>query len=197
MLLVSSDQAVRFPLVTPTCTARLRLETIGPSRVDDLWLLHQDPGIAAWYAGTWSRDEAGRRAAGFARSWETDGIGKWLAYDRVTNELVGRGGASKTIVAGEERVEVGWAVRRVLWGRGYATEIGEAGIRLADEVLRPEEIVAYTEVHNRRSRSVMKRLGMTFVGEIREPGLVKGRAGLHDDAPFALYALQLRGRVHK
>lgn len=176
--------------MTPTGTARLRLEPIDLTRVDDLWLLHQDPGIAFWNDGSWSRDEAGRRAAGFARSWEADGIGKWLAYDSVTGELIGRGGASRATVGGEERVEVGWAVRQALWGRGYATEIGNAGIRLADEVLAPQEIVAFTEAHNRRSRAVMERLGMTFVGEIRHRGLVEGRTGEHDDAPFALYALR-------
>jgi RimJ/RimL family protein N-acetyltransferase len=76
-----------------------------------------------------------------------------------------------------------------LWGQGYATEIGTAGIRLADDVLRPEEVVAFTEVHNQRSRAVMERLGMRYRGEIRHRGLVEGRPGVHDDAPFALYAL--------
>ena len=43
--------------------------------------------------------------------------------------------------------------------------------------------------HNRRSRAVMERLGMSYRGEIRWPGLVEGRDGIVDDAPFALYVL--------
>jgi RimJ/RimL family protein N-acetyltransferase len=49
--------------------------------------------------------------------------------------------------------------------------------------------VAFTERHNRRSRAVMERLGMGYVGELTAPGLVEGRAGVHDGAPFALYAI--------
>jgi RimJ/RimL family protein N-acetyltransferase len=113
-----------------------------------------------------------------------------LAYDRVTGDLVGRGGVSRAVVDGQDCVEVGWAVRQALWGRGYATEIGTTGIRLADEIVEPEEIVAFTEVHNRRSRAVMERLGMTFVRQIMASGLVEGRPGVHDDAPFALYVLR-------
>jgi hypothetical protein len=34
----------------------------------------------------------------------------------------------------------------------------------------------------------MERLGMRQVGEFRGRGLVEGRPGVHDGAPFALYA---------
>ena len=51
-------------------------------------------------------------------------------------------------------------------GRGYATEIGQAGLAFAAEDLGPGEVVAFTERHNRRSRAVMERLGMGFVDEL-------------------------------
>lgn len=86
-----------------------------------------------------------------------------------------------------DRLEVGWTVRSALWGQGYATEIGRAGLAFAFEDLGAEEVVAFTERHNRRSRAVMERLGMGFVGEFPGRGLVEGRPGVHDDAPFALY----------
>jgi RimJ/RimL family protein N-acetyltransferase len=54
-------------------------------------------------------------------------------------------------------------------------------------VLGSGEVVAFTEVHNVRSRAVMERLGMVYDHEIRRPGLVAGRPGMHPDAPFALY----------
>ncbi len=40
--------------------------------------------------------------------------------------LGGAGGPSWTAVEGAECVEIGWALRREVWGRGYATEIGRA-----------------------------------------------------------------------
>jgi hypothetical protein len=35
----------------------------------------------------------------------------------------------------------------------------------------------------------MERLGMTFLEIIYERGLIEGRDGIHDAAPFALYRL--------
>src|SRR4029453_3980113 len=88
-----------------------------------------------------------------------------------------------------DRLEVGWTVRSALWGRGSATEIGQAGLELAFEELGAEAVVAFTERHNRRSRAVMERLGMGYAGEIRAPGLVEGRPGVFDGAPFAVYVI--------
>jgi len=188
----------------PRRTARLRLEPVAPAHAGDLWRLHRDEAVAAWWGGPWSREDAARYAAAMARAWAEDGVAKWVADDRETGGLVGRGGLSRlpaadgvthqiaSALAGDgwarDRLELGWTVRSALWGRGYATEIGRAGLALAFEELAAEVVVAFTERHNRRSRSVMERLAMGYVGEIRAPGLVEERPGVHDDAPFALYA---------
>jgi RimJ/RimL family protein N-acetyltransferase len=191
----------------PRRTARLRLEPITPGHAGDLWRLHQDAAVAAWvlHGGPWSREDARRYAAAMAGAWAQDGAGKWVAYDLETGGLVGRGGLSRlpadgattgriaSVLAGDgwarDRLEVGWTVSSALWGHGYATEIGRAGLALAFEELGAGAVAAFTERHNRRSRAVMERLNLAYVGEIRSPGLVEGRPGVHDDAPFALYAI--------
>jgi hypothetical protein len=38
----------------------------------------------------------------------------------------------------------------------------------------------------------MERLGMRWAGEIMARGLIEGRSGEHDGAPFALYAVGRR-----
>jgi RimJ/RimL family protein N-acetyltransferase len=52
-------------------------------------------------------------------------------------------------------------------------------------VLGHDEVVSFAEVHNRASGAVMERLGMTFLKIIYERGLIEGRDGIHDGAPFA------------
>lgn len=182
-------KAVRIRL-----TERLRLEPIGPEHADDLWLLHRDDAVAAWHGGRWTVADARRNAAGWGAAWEADGVHKWIAYDRITGNLVGRGGLSRAEVDGRVRLELGWTVRAGLWGRGYATEIGRAGLAFAFDDLDAEEVVAFTEVHNARSRAVMERLGMRHARDISGTGLVAGRDGVHDSAPFALYVLRAAGR---
>jgi RimJ/RimL family protein N-acetyltransferase len=122
-------------------------------------------------------------------AWQADGVGKWLAYRREDAALIGRGGCSVALVEGHSQVEIGWAVREAYWGHGYATEIGRAGLAFAFETLQVGRVVAFTEVHNRRSRAVMERLGMTYVHDFSSPGLVAGSEDIHDDAVFALYEM--------
>lgn len=173
-------------------TERLRLTPIGPAHADELFQLYRDPGIAEWSGPSLDRDAARQLAEEWGEHWRVDGVHKWIAHDRATGELIGRGGLSRTQLDGVPHLEVGWAVRQPLWGQGYATEIGAASLRFAAETLGATEVVAFTEVHNVRSRAVMERLGMRYDREIRRPGLIAGRPGMHPDAPFALYRTPLR-----
>lgn len=161
-------------------TARLRLVPIGPQHADDLLSLHEDPRIAPWH-DPWTREVAERFVADSADSWAVDGVHKWIAYDAATGALVGRGGLSKAVVDGARRLEIGWTVRSELWGRGYASEIGRAGLRVAFDELGADEVVAFTDPDNVRSRAVMERLGMTGCRAIEHRGM-----------PFVLYTVAAR-----
>jgi RimJ/RimL family protein N-acetyltransferase len=162
------------------------LVPIGERHAPQLWELHQDEGIARWFP--LSRQQALRFAERMESSWRR-GVGKWLAYEESSGTLVGRGGPSWAVLEGAQCVEIGWALRREAWGRGYATEIGRAGLDHAFSVPGVEEVVAFTEVHNARSRGVMKRLGMRYVRQILRPGFVAGSSELREEAPFALYRI--------
>ena len=84
---------------------------------------------------------------------------------------------------------VGWALRRDHWGRGYASEIGRAGLDYAFDVLDARAVVSCTVRHNARSRAVMERIGMRDAGEIVSRGVVEGGTDVRDDAPFAVCVL--------
>jgi RimJ/RimL family protein N-acetyltransferase/8-oxo-dGTP pyrophosphatase MutT (NUDIX family) len=189
-------------------TDRLRLEPLtGPGEVlpghaADLVALHSDPWVAQWYAETLSEQDAVRRATEAHARWEADGVNKWMAYERDTGALVGRGGLSR-ITAGTavaeaiselagpdwaaDRLELGWALVESARGRGLATEIGRSGLDFAFGTLRAQSVIALTERINAASRAVMERLGMTYAGEIAAEGLVEGSAEVQPDAPFAVY----------
>jgi len=170
----------------PVQTARLVLTPVGAEDVDDLILLHGDPMVAVW-TGPWSRATTQAWTTHMAERWTADGVGKWLAHDRSNGSLVGRGGFSRFDLDGEAVLELGWAVRDALTGRGYATEIGRAALEWAAAFFPHLPVVSFTEVHNLASRAVMHRLCLRDAGVIPREGLVAGRPGLHPDAPFALY----------
>jgi RimJ/RimL family protein N-acetyltransferase len=170
----------------PVWTARLELTPIGAEDVDDLVLLYSDPLVAFW-TGPWSRATIKAWAEGMTVRWADDGVGKWLARDRSDQTLVGRGGFTRIELNGEAVLELGWAVRDALTGRGYASEIGRAALQWAAVFMPHLPVVAFTEVHNTASQAVMRRLGMRNAGMIHREGLIEGRPGLHPDALFALY----------
>jgi RimJ/RimL family protein N-acetyltransferase len=200
-------------------TERLRLEPIRGEHVEDYFRVFDDDAIAEWYAGKLTRDEAQREAESAERIWRVVGFHKWLVYERTSGEVIGRGGLSAMRVSEADGAiraflptepwveegfgndpanplarrwaEIGWALRRPFWGRGYATELGHAGLRFAFEDLDMKAVVAFTERHNTRSRAVMQRIGMRHAGEFLGNGLIEGLAGVHDGAPFAL-AVALR-----
>ena len=91
-------------LVTP----RLRLVPIGPSNAADLWLVHNDDAVVPWYDG-WrpSRREVDDDTGRIAESWRLHDVHKWIAYDRETDEVVGRGG----LFADAHRRRLGAALR--------------------------------------------------------------------------------------
>ncbi|WP_445942354.1 GNAT family N-acetyltransferase [Pseudonocardia sp. T1-2H] len=77
-------------------TPRLVLRPITTESVTELVDLHRDPGIAAWYEGPWSSQRAAEFATDMECRWRRDRLGKWLAYERESGHLVGRGGPSRT-----------------------------------------------------------------------------------------------------
>jgi RimJ/RimL family protein N-acetyltransferase len=199
-------------------TMRLRLEPAGFANAADLWRVHSDDGVWPWYGSEKpSLEQAEQWAKLMGDSWRLHGVHKWIAYDRVSGEAVGRGGLSRTpvdddwgqiyaflpaepwvrvaheirrpFVAHANWVEIGWALRREVWGRGYASEIGRAGLAFAFNVLGVQAVVSCTARHNLRSRAVMERIGMRYAGEVRSRGMVEGVAGEQDDAPFAVCVL--------
>ncbi len=199
-------------------TQRLRLEPVGRANAADLWLVPGDDEVWPWYGKDKPTFEQAEQQARFmADSWRLHGVHKWIAYDRGSGEVVGRGGLSRTPVdddwgqiyaflphqpwvraAHESRrpfvahahwLEIGWAVRGAFRGRGYASEIGRAGLAYACDVLGVQAVVSCTARHNVRSRAVMQRIGMRYAGEIRTRGQVERAGAERDDAPFAVCVL--------
>ena len=61
--------------------------------------------------------------------------------------------------------EVGWVLHRDFWGRGLATEGGQAGVDVWRKHLPGEpRLYSFTTPGNHRSRAVMARLGFTQYG---------------------------------
>ena len=107
------------------------------------------------------------------RSWRTDGIGPFIIETRGTNPaVVGQAGLmifdtrdwtpSTWAEAGSHaQPELGWALIRAHWGRGYATEAAAAIRGWAYEHSAIDRLVSLISADNVRSQRVAEKLGAT------------------------------------
>jgi ribosomal-protein-alanine N-acetyltransferase len=155
-------------------TARLTCERLRLEHVEELTPFLLDPRIVRTL---WPREEpptADDIAAGTAAKvehWDRYGFGLWLARDRETGALVGRGGLQYTYAAGLNDVEAAWAIVPERWGEGLATELAHAAVEVGFDALELPWIVALTLPDNLASRRVMEKSGFAYQGEIEYAGL--------------------------
>lgn len=71
--------------------------------------------------------------------------------------------------------ELGYAIGKAWWNKGYNTEAGQAVLAFGFDQLGLNRIQAVHDVRNPASGRVMEKLGMTLEGTIRQARLVKGQ----------------------
>jgi len=111
------------------------------------------------------------------RHWEAHGWGPWVVEDE--GRFAGRAGLNTTRVAGEQAIELAWAIVGPAQGRGLATAAALAAVAEARR-LGLEEVVSFTLPDNLASRRVMEKAGLAFDRDITHAGL-----------PHVLYRLAL------
>lgn len=141
-------------------TERLTLRRFVAADVDGLFALHNDPDVMRYLTGgePVSRDEIAQEyRERFA------GNGYWAAIARETGEFLGWFALHPTDDRAADEFELGYRLRRVAWGQGYATEGSRALIRKAFTELGARRVWAETMAVNLASRRVMEKSGLTHV----------------------------------
>ncbi len=146
-----------LPVLT---TARL---TIRPLRLDDLdafAAIFADAETMAASRRTYSREESRGWIERSLMRYERDGFALFAVVRTVDGRYVGDCGPSVQAVDGVDEVEIGWHIRRDLWGRGYATE---AALALRDWAFDDRglgRLTAFVEPSNVPSCRVAEKIGM-------------------------------------
>ncbi|MEA2271539.1 MAG: hypothetical protein QOI98_247 [Solirubrobacteraceae bacterium] len=161
-------QAIRVP--AEVRTERLLLRQWRADDVDALYEIYTQPEFLETMPAL-DRDRTAAQIELFSRRWEEDGFSQWAAEEVDSGRLIGRVGLlrHRDWPLWDSPVEVGWTLHRDWWGRGLATEGGQAGIDCWREHLSDELLISITLPINLRSQAVMKRLGMTRRGEADWP----------------------------
>jgi RimJ/RimL family protein N-acetyltransferase len=151
-------------------TPRLRLRPLADADLDGYAAMCSDPEVMRFLGGeTLSREDAWRQMAMLAGHWQLRGYGMWALEEKATGRFAGRVGPH--FPEGWPGREVGWALARPFWGRGYAFEAARASIDFAFARLGWERVISLIHSDNARSIRLAERLGERFAGTVTVRGV--------------------------
>ena len=147
-------------------TERLLLREFVPDDADALAAVISDPATMRFYPEP--RDRAG------VESWiernrqryRDYGHGLWAMVLKSSGEVVGDCGLARQMVDDVNEIEIGYHLRRDLWGQGLAPEAAGACRDYGFERLGAERLIALIRPANLPSRRVAEKVGLSLWKEV-------------------------------
>jgi RimJ/RimL family protein N-acetyltransferase len=153
--------AERWDGATVLTTERLVVRPWRLDEADRFFDIYRRPEVVRWLGGEPMQDR-GEAIAMIERNLtrlDADSrFGSWAVVDRSIGVAVGSV-ILKPLPDGEGEVEIGWQLHPDSWGNGFASEVASAVLDrgFADGL---PEVWAVTDLDNRRSVAVCRRVGM-------------------------------------
>lgn len=161
-----------LPIIT---APRITLRWISEDDVDGLYEIFSDPQVMRyWSTGPLpNREAAAELQREIAKGNESETMFKWGLALRDSNTLIGTT-TLFNLNLDNGRAEIGYAMARAYWGKGYMNEALKALISHAFEVMELRRLEADVDPRNAASVSTLERLGFQREGFLRERWFVNG-----------------------
>ncbi|HEY0435897.1 MAG TPA: GNAT family N-acetyltransferase [Phenylobacterium sp.] len=117
--------------------------------------------------GAQARAVAWRGLCSVTGAWSIRGWSMFSVIEKASGRWIGRLGPWEP--EGWPGREVGWALARDTWGKGYATEGASAAMDYVFDVLGWDEAIHTIDPANTASHAVARRLGSTLKGPTKMP----------------------------
>ncbi len=160
-------------------TSRLLLREFTAADVDPLSLVLCDAETMRHYPKQFDRAAVEDWIARQMRRYASDGHGLWAMLLKSSGELIGDCGLMVQVVDDQREIEIGYHVRRDLWGQGLATEAARACRDYGFAHLPVGRLISIIRPANLESRRVAEKNGMSLHKEV-----------LWRDLPHLIYAIQ-------
>jgi [ribosomal protein S5]-alanine N-acetyltransferase len=149
-------------------TERLIIRYWTPEDADDAFTIYGDPEVTRYLAGDARDTTVEQTREWLEKKTTTQGekapLGLWAVEERSSSRVIGHALLQYAPINGEDRVEVGYALARAAWGKGYATEIARAMLSVGFDTLNLVEIYGVVIPENTASRRVLEKIGMRNLG---------------------------------
>jgi ribosomal-protein-alanine N-acetyltransferase len=141
-------------------TARLYLRQFTPNDLDELYRIYSEPEIMQYLRGVRTREATESAIHAMLKRWEQNNFGMWALVHKIDRKMIGRCGLA--FLDKTPEVELGYALDKVYWNQGLATEASFASLNYGFEILKLERIVAIARPENIASQRVMQKVGMKY-----------------------------------
>jgi [ribosomal protein S5]-alanine N-acetyltransferase len=150
-------------------TERLIAERLGEKHLAELVVMHQTPKVMATLGGVRSEAVTAQYLADNLEHWQRYEFGLWIFRD-LNGAFAGRGGIRHLLVEERDEVELAYSLMGEFWGKGLATEMATALVRMAFEQYNLPDLVALALTTNKASRRVMEKLGFRYKRDVSHGG---------------------------
>jgi RimJ/RimL family protein N-acetyltransferase len=140
-----------------------------PEDLDLMCTLLGDPEVMWVYPEPFSRGRVREWIDWNVAGYRERGFGLWILTERETGAFVGECGLTPQSFEGLTEIEVGYHIRRDLWGRGLGTEAVLASCAFARDVAGLTRIVALIDPRNVASQRVATRAGLRYERDVTVP----------------------------
>ena len=151
-------------------TPRLILREFSPDDVDAFARVLSDTETMRFYPAPLDCTGVENWIARNRRRYANNGHGLWAMVLKANGELIGDCGLTIQDVDGANEIEIGYHVRRDLWGQGLATEAARACRDFGFARLPVDRLVSIIRPENLPSRRVAEKNGMTVWKEVVRVG---------------------------
>ena len=153
-------------------TPRLILREFLTHDAEALACVISDPETMRFYPAPFDRQGVEGWIARNIRRYEKDGHGLWAIDLKSTGEMIGDCGITLQEVDGEPLPEIGYHLRRDMWGQGFATEAARACRDYGFDSLKAEFLISLIRPENLPSRRVAERNGVKIWKQTSRVGLI-------------------------
>ncbi len=157
-------------------TNRLIMRKLAQEDLDRFCLMSADGEVMKYFPGTLSRAESIELFNKLNKRFDSRGWGIWALELKSTGEFIGFTGLNEPHddLPFTPCVEIVWRLLKEYWHLGYATEAANKALEFAFDELDLNEIIAFTTLSNKKSQSVMHKIGMKNSGKnFNHPSLPK------------------------
>ena len=134
--------------------------------MDALAAVLSDPETMRYYPAVLDRAGVAAWIERNRRRYADAGHGLWAMVLKSSGEVIGDCGLTRQNVDGIDEIEIGYHVRRDMWGRGYAPEAARACQEYGFDRLGADQLISLIRPENLPSRRVAEKTGLTLWKEV-------------------------------